>query len=66
MTKENLIKKAKHLKELVEGKIKTGNSTKDALIKGDAQNNLKKLLKKFPELEEKSKPKEEAKPKPKK
>ena len=67
MTKENLKKKAKHLKGLVEGKVKTGNSTRDALIKSDAERNLKELISKFPELEQEAKPKpKEVKPKSKK
>ena len=61
MTKENLEKKAKHLKGLVEGKVKTGNSTKDELIKSDAQNNLNELISKFPNLEQEAKPKEKPK-----
>ena len=53
MTLENLKKKYNHFRKLISGEIKTGNPTRDELIKADAQRNLIRLLKKFPELEEK-------------
>ena len=61
MTDENAIKKYNHLKELIDGKLKTGNPIRDALIVSDATVNLADLLKKRPNID--FEPKEEEKPK---
>lgn len=48
MTQAGDIKLYNHFKELIDGKVKTGNSTKDQLIVADAKRNLEDLLSKRP------------------
>lgn len=61
MTLETLKKKYVHLNELIKGKVDTGNPIRNQLIISDAKDNLKRLLKKYPELEVKETPKKEVK-----
>ena len=63
MTDTNAKKKYKHLKELIAGKVKTGNAVRDDLIVSDAERHLADLIKKRPNInfEEKVEVKEEPK-----
>ena len=63
MTLENLKKQYAHYKNLMENGVKTENSTRNALIKSDAEKYLKDLVKKNPNIE--FEPKEEVKEEPK-
>lgn len=65
MTDENAKKKYAHLKGLIAGKIKTGNSVRDELIVSDAERHLADLLKKRPNIDFEPKPVEEVKNKSK-
>ncbi len=51
MTDENAKKKYAHLKGLIAGKLKTGNSVRDELIVSDAERHLADLLKKRPNID---------------
>ena len=51
MTDENAKKKYAHLKELIAGKIKTGNPIRDELIVSDATLNLAQLIKVRPNID---------------
>ena len=58
MTDENAKKKYAHLKDLIAGKMKTGNPVRDDLIISDAKKHLADLVKKRPNInfEEPTKP----------
>ena len=68
MTDENAKKLYEHFKGLIDGKLKTGNPIRDALIVSDATLNLADLVKKRPNIdfEEKIKEVKETKSKEKK
>ena len=51
MTDENARKKYAHLKGLIAGNLKTGNSVRDELIVSDAERHLADLIKKRPLLD---------------
>ena len=57
MTDENAKKLYVHFKELIAGKLKTGNAIRDELIVSDATLNLADLVKKRPNID--FEPKEE-------
>lgn len=61
MTDANAIKKYEHLKELIAGKIKTGNPIKDDLIVSDAERHLKDLISKRPNIDFEPEPVKEVK-----
>lgn len=50
MTKENLKKLKEHFEKLKAGEVSTGNITRDALIKSDAEKALEDLKEKQPDL----------------
>ncbi len=50
MVLSNIVKLKAHFEAVINGSVTTGNSVRDRLIVSDAEENLKKLLIKFPNL----------------